>query len=216
MSRNICLSIFLILFFVAVGCEDDNAPTTTGGGPVVVFPHEVGSLWTYDYSEFEITDDDTTIAGSGSVNVVVIRDTIMANGDAATIWVFRHGGSAVADTFLVVMAGDSVKLEWDTQSNLGTPTTIILPIDTGLTWVGGVGQTDTTTVSDGAISTPVGMYPEAHLIRRTWIGMEESEETNIALVPNVGIVWYRFKILRSTPDVSELIQVWQLSSYDLP
>lgn len=215
MSRNICLSIFLILFFVAVGCEDDNAPTTTGGGPVVVFPHEVGSLWTYDYSEFEITEDDTTIAGSGSVDVVVIRDTIMANGDPATIWVFRHAAAAT-DTFLVVMAGDSVKLEWDTQSNLGTPTTIILPIDTGLTWVGGVGQTDTTTVSEGAISTPVGMFPGAHLIRRMWTGLEESEETNIALVPNVGIVWYSFDLKTPMLEPSERIQMWQLSSYDLP
>ena len=189
--RNLCLLIVLVLLFTVAGCKDDSVPTVTGGGDST-FPHKVGSLWTYEYVKTEITGTVTTTV-TDTVDVVVIRDTILDNGDSATIWVFRYGDQADPDTFLVVVAGDSVKLEWDTQPFLETPTTIILPIDTSLTWVGGVGQTDTTTVSGPVyVSVKGGSFSNTFWIQRKWTGLEESEETNIWLVPNVGIVWYQF------------------------
>ena len=216
MNRKSLLLVVLVLLFTVAGCDDDGVPTVTGGGDST-FPHKVGSLWTYDYAEISINGDDTTIFVTDTVDVVVIRDTILDNGDSATIWVFRYGTQAVTDTQLVVMAGDSVKLEWDT---LSTPTAIIWPIDTSLTWVGGVGHTDTTTVS-GPLSVSVegGSFSNTYWIQRKWTDPEEEEkveETNIWLVPNVGIVWYQFYREQEVLQPSERYQRWVLLSYDLP
>ena len=213
MIRNLMLLIALILLFAVIGCNDDSVPTVTGAEEVT-FPHQVGSLWTYGYTEVDITGVDTTVVTTDTVDVVVIRDTILANGDSATIWVFRYGHQAVPDTQLVVMTGDSVKLEWDT---LGTPTTIILPIDTSLTWVGGVGQTDTTTVSGPfSVSVQGGSFSGVFGIHCKWAGLEEIEETDIWLMPDVGIVWYRFHIETPMLQPREQFQLWELLSYDLP
>lgn len=217
MARNLCLLIIAIMLLAVAGCKDDSVPTITGRQKVT-FPHEVGSLWTYEYTELTITGNvrDTLY---DTVDVVVIRDTILANGDSATIWVFRYGHRSPPDTQLVVMAGDTVKLGWDTQFLLGsgTPATIILPIDTSLTWVGGAGYTDTTTVS-GPINVSVkgGGFSETYWFLRKWNGLEESEETDIWLAPNVGIVWYRFHFTQQMPQLTETFQLWEMLSYDLP
>lgn len=215
MARNLCLLIAALLLLAVAGCKDDSVPTITGGQSVT-FPHEVGSLWTYDYELTEITGTDT-LSVTDTVDVVVIRDTILDNGDSATIWVFRYRRQAVTDTQLVVMAHDTVKLGWDIHLPLGTPTTIILPIDTSLTWVGGVGYTDTTTVS-GPITVSVlgGRFSETFWIVGNWTGFEEGEETDIWLVPNVGIIWYRFHFEQQMLQPSERYQRWELLSYDLP
>lgn len=214
-----CLLIVAILLLAVAGCKDDSVPTVTGGQKVT-FPHKVGSLWTYEYTQLQ-TIGSVTDTLNDTVDVVIIRDTILDNGDSATIWVFRYGHRSPPDTQLVVMADDTVKLGWDTDSlqgsGSGTPATIILPIETSLTWVGGVGYTDSTTVS-GPISVSVkgGSFSETYWFLREWTGLEEHETTDIWLVPDVGIVWYRYHFVQQMPDPSELYQVWELLSYDLP
>lgn len=211
--KNICLLICALLFLTVAGCKDDSIPTVTGGERVE-FPHQVGSLWTYEYAKTEITGTDTTLVATDTVDVIVIRDTIMANGDSATIWVFRYSSQAKIDTQLVVMADDTILLGWDT---LSTPTAIILPLDTSLTWVGGVGLTDTTTVSGPVrFSVRAGSFAETYRVQREWKGFEEGEKTDLWLVPNVGIVWYTFHLQAPMLQPSEIFMRWELLSYDLP
>jgi len=213
--KNMCLLIVTVMLMALAGCGDDGV-STGNGQPTVTFPHRVGTIWTYDYEKTEINGIDTTVV-SDSVDVVVVGDTLLATGDSATIWVFRYGHQAVPDTHIVAMAVDTIKLEWDIESLFGTMVSILWPIDTSLTWVSGDSLTDTTTVS-GPVNVSVRghSYPNTFWIERRWAGLEESEQTDVWLVPNVGIVWYRFEFEQSMAQPSKRIQRWELLSYDMP
>jgi hypothetical protein len=195
---------------VGLGCSDDLPTTTTTKPPT--FPNEVGYLWTYEFLETQIMADSTVIETVDSVQVVVIRDTILANGNRAKKWVYRYQNKPIPDTQLVVTVGDSVKMNWHTQPYLMT---FLFPIDTGRVWTSGVGLLDTTSVSGPlVVQVKGGSFFQSYWFKRRVPGFEGAEEYNVWLVPEVGIASALIHVVDLMSPRQHLYQSWELLDWD--
>lgn len=194
-----------------IGCSDPDPPTTTVRPPVL-FPNEVGYLWTYQYQD-AITDDQGSIHFIyDTVDVVVIRDTVLSGGEEAKIWVYRYQNRPIPDTQYVATVADTIKMYRTSEPFL---VTLLVPFVSGAEWTSGGGRIDTTTVS-GPIPFRVQniSYDDTYWIKRNWSGNDQSEASDIFVVPDVGIILMWFDFSDPTMNPPQISRTWELIDYD--
>jgi len=205
MFRIVHLLSAVALALVLVACEDD-PPTTSHGDVPLEFPNGVGSSWTYDYA-------DSIAVAADSVVVSIVGLKSLPRYGLAKIWQREFVNAGFVDSQYVVESGDTIKIYGTAPfPNL---ITVLLPLEVGNSWTSSPGMIDTTTITDaGQVRIFEPITRTRYRLRRQWSDLESSEDSEIWLVPDVGIF---FMHLNATAPMSgqAVNETWKLVDYHI-
>ena len=179
---------FPLLLFVGltIACHKSSNPASNA-----VFPNQVGDHWVYKYSPSGIPAADT-----GTVQVDIIGQTTLPDGETAKIWVTKYSNDTnYPDTTLVVDSASTVKIYFNnicpycTDKMPSESKRYNFPLQVSDEWIPAGYYNDTTRVLDElTLQVPAGDFPNTFQLSRT-IGYATNSYTKdtIFITPGVGI-----------------------------
>lgn len=190
--------IVILLCTVIVNCKKSNLALTSSSS---YFPNLIGNKFTY-----KVTDSISN--KTYSVNISVIRQTVLPNGLPTTIWTYTYPNSI--DTNYVFSNRDSAVF-YD-KSKTAITNIYHFPLVVGAKWRNAFLGDSCKVVSSSSLSVQAGNFPDAYLIKETAFSPNYHLTKNQWYVPNVGVVKMNFREFNFGPVNAQL---WELISYNL-
>ncbi len=189
------------------------------GGPAsnAVFPNQIGDHWVYKYSP-----SGSPAADTGTIQVDIIGQTILPDGETAKIWVTKYSNDpGYPDTSLVVDSASTVKIYFNEicpncTGQMPERARYNFPLQVSDEWIG-QNYYDTTKVLDELNTSrypPAGTFPNTFQLSRTAGPATNSYvRDTIFITPAVGITKYIQKEFNLGPLPGN--GLWELASYQL-
>jgi hypothetical protein len=206
---NKCFLLLLVVGFT-IACHKSGVPAQN-----MVFPNQIGDHWVYAYSP-----SGDPAADTGTIEVNVIGQTILPDGEPAKIWVTSYSGvPSYPDTSLVVSSTSTVTIYFNNICPICSdhmPTErkrYNFPLQVSDEWI--YNLSDTTRILDElSIQVPAGDFPHTFQLSKT-VGYAVNSFTRdtIFLTPAVGVTKYFQDEYSLGPFPGN--GLWQLASYQL-
>jgi hypothetical protein len=189
-----------------------------GPAPNAAFPNQIGDHWVYKYSP-----SGNPAADTGTVQVDIVGQTILPDGEPAKIWVTKYSNdlNSADDTSLVVDSASTVKIYYDNICPICTnkmPSEwkrYNFPLRVSNEWINANYYDDTTKVLDElSLQVPAGIFPNTFQLAKTvgYIVNSFTQDT-IFITPGVGITEYFQREFNLGPFPGN--GLWELASYQL-
>jgi hypothetical protein len=210
MNRHLLLLLSASLMFA---CHKSSSHVSTAA-----FPNEIGDHWVYKYSP-----SGDPAADTGTIQVDIVGQTILPNGEPAKIWVTKYSNDPnyADDTTLVVDSASTVIIYYNNICQFCTEKmpdewkTYNFPLQVSEEWTYAENYRDTTKVLDElSLLVPAGNFPNTFQLSRT-VGYVTNSFTKdtIFITPAVGITKYYQNEFSLGPFPGN--GLWELASYQL-
>lgn len=196
-----------------IACHKSSGPVSN-----TAFPNQIGDHWVYKYYS-----SGSPAADTGTVQVDIIGQTILPDGETAKIWVTKYPNdpNPTDDTSLVVESASLVTVYFNnicpncTNKMPAEWKTYHFPLQVSNEWSYGDNYLDTTRVlNELSLQIPAGNFPNTFQLSKT-VGyvVNSFTQDTIFITPGVGITKYFQREYNLGPFPGN--GLWELASYQL-
>ena len=214
MFRKLLQLSIAVPFLFVVSCSDDDSPTVPQSQFVVEqFPTDLGMWWRYATVDTVFGELRYTVTYD-TVRVEVI-DSIAPRPPVPPVYrqmVWRYHGNTDSEDRMVFVTSGSVTIDDIYFIEFGRarwPVTYWeFPMHVGSAWSLNPGMDTSVVASKGAITVPSGTFQDGYRVLFKWTALDSWADRETWLVPNVGVVYYRFGLYGMVGIVSN--STWRL------
>ena len=209
MKITILLSLILITGLLSCGKNKNPVGSSSGFG-IDKFPHEIGTVWQYQYFHHDlasvVTDtvfvrvDDTTRITDDSLLVYVVTTENISFFEKAYITYYWH------------IDGDTVTYYRPEADSFVVTQKLVFPLELGANWTTGTSIIDSNEVTGIFQKTVLGKtYQNSYQITRQFDQSEE-QYVHYSYVPNIGLI----QSSEFAPYINAPNPIWSLISFYEP